>query len=489
MRTSAFAAALVLLVAAGTGCESSKSAFRPSVASAECPADVGTFLLVPHSCGYLTVLEDRRRSDGPTIRLFYLRVQPRGGPAAPDPIASVGYEIAQSPAYGDIVGVVESSNRELILLDQRGTGHSEPSLACPEIDEVASDLLARPLSSVTVRNTFEGAVAACRARLGDAGVRPEAYTLRAAAQDLDDLRRALGVSRWNLISWGTASRVLLEYARLHRQAIRALVLDSPQFPELDPSSETAGDMTEAFRALTETCGASQQCQRQYPALSGALAEAAAALERSPISASVKGEDVVVDGAAFVRVVRHLLSDSGAEAWGVVPRIVYRALDGDVRRVASELVSDPGMCIGYFPRCTDPISLGTYLSFTCPDAPASREGPDPYAEGFGEADPYLIACHAWRIEPNDERPAPVKTDVPVLLLRGEYDGFSPLSLVRRAKTTMPNAHVVLVPHLGHDVLGHVGCLREVRSAWLLHPQNDPKYSACLETITAPTFAKR
>jgi pimeloyl-ACP methyl ester carboxylesterase len=275
---------------------SSKATFAPSVAAAKCPDDVETSITAPHKCGYLTVLEDRSRPDGPKIRLFYLRAQPEGGPAEPEPIASVGQEIAQPPDYGSNVGIAENSGRELILLDQRGVGHSKPSLACPEVEEVADDLVAQPLSSAAVRKAFDDAVSACRARLTEGGVHPSSYTLTAAARDLEDLRRALGVSSWNLMAWGSASRLLLESARRDRQGVRALVLDAPRFPELDPISEAEPDTRDALRALAKTCGASEGCDRHYPHVERALSQAAAALDRSPITSTVDGGTVVVDGA-------------------------------------------------------------------------------------------------------------------------------------------------------------------------------------------------
>jgi pimeloyl-ACP methyl ester carboxylesterase len=487
MRARALVAAPLALVlaAACSGGESSKPAFRPTVAAAKCPADVEVLQTAPHSCGYLTVLEDRARPGGAKIRLLYLRVQPASGRAEPEPIAAVGEELAQSPTYE--TGIAESANRELILLDQRGTGHSTPSLTCPEVDAVAHDLVAGPLASDAVMTAFRDAIVACRDRLTARDVDPEAYSLTAAAQDLEDLRRALGVSTWNLVSWGTASRVLLEYTRLYPQRVRALVLGSPQFLQRDPISEAAGDVDAAFDALTKTCRLSKRCGREYPDLQRTLFQAVAALERSPISVRVRGADVVVDGAALARVVRNLISSHDTYAVGQVPRIVYRALDRDVRAVASELASDPGMCVGYLPLCDAPRSLGAYLSFTCPDvSPPRRAGVSGGA--FGEAHPYLAACRAWGIEPGRDNRAPVKADVPALVLRGEHDAFSPLDLVRQVNTTMPRAHVVLVPHFGHDVFG-VDCLRAARNAWLLHPQNAPEYSTCLATIPTPTFAAR
>jgi pimeloyl-ACP methyl ester carboxylesterase len=487
MRASALSCVVLILATACTAERSAKTAFRPSVAAVKCPADIETVLLKPHSCGYLSVLEDRSRPDGPTIRLFYLRVRPPGT-AEPEPIGSVGYEIAQPPKYEDIGGIVDSSNRELILLDQRGAGHSEPSLACPEVDAVSGDLLSGPISSRAARDTVRETVAACRARLAGAGVHTDACTLAAAAQDLEDLRLALGVPTWNLISWGTASRLLLEYVRQHPEPTRTLVLGSPQFPERDSISEAAGDFDAAFRAVTETCSASKECERRYPDLPRALVRAVAALERSPVSVRVHGSNVVVDGVALVRVVRALVSSHDTEAFGKVPRIVYRALHGNVGAVASELAADSGICIGYLPLCDQPLSLGTYLSFTCPDSSVALQGDKVYAGAFGRANPYWVACRAWGIGRGGDHPAPVPTHVPSLVLRGEYDAFSPPDLVKQAETDLENAHIVLVPRFGHDVFG-VDCLREARNNWLMEPRRDPVYSACLRTIPTPTFATR
>jgi pimeloyl-ACP methyl ester carboxylesterase len=240
--------------------------------------------------------------------------------------------------------------------------------------------------------------------------------------------------------------------------------------------------------LTETCRTSKECARDYPDLPRALSQAVAALERSPVSASVRGNKVVVDGAALLRVLRSLVSSHDPEAVGQVPRIVDRALDGDVRAVASALGADPGMCIGYLPRCDEPPSLGSYLSFTCADASAALEVPDAYAAAFGAADPYSEACRAWHVEVAGDPPAPVTTDVPSLVLRGQYDAFSPLDLIRQVNTAMPRAQVVLVPQFGHDVFG-VDCLRDARNRWLLRPHDHLVSSDCLKTIPTPTFATR
>jgi pimeloyl-ACP methyl ester carboxylesterase len=326
------------------------------------------------------VLEDRERLHGPTIRLLAVRLQPKAGTAHPEPVASLGKEIGEAPDLGDAAGLALSSRREVILLDQRGTGHSTPSLACPEVERPAREPLAEPLTSSSLRARFDATVGECRDRLTDAGVHLQAYTRAAVADDLEDLRRLLRVRSWNLISWGTASQLVLEYARRHPQAVRALVLDSPQFPERDAIAQAEAGLTDAFGALVRACRASRRCARRYPDVARALRDAVRALDRAPVRTKVDGGAIAIDGAALVRVIRLLLSDTGRT--DEVPELLRRALDRDVAAVASELASDRGMCIGYLPRGGRGRSLGAYLSFTCATVPGSPRG---RTNALGEAD--------------------------------------------------------------------------------------------------------
>lgn len=152
-----------------------------------------------------------------------------------------------------------------------------------------------------------------------------------------------------------------------------------------------------------------------------------------------------------------------------------------------------MCLGYLPRCNYPTSIGAFLSFTC-------SGQAPFVEaaaleraasgvGFAEAygnNPYLAACDVWDVKAVDPAAhAAVRSNVPALIMWGEYDAFAPLDPIERAPETLTNANVISVPHLGQDVFGTYDCTREIRNAWL--PTLDPSADTdCLATIPAPEF---
>jgi pimeloyl-ACP methyl ester carboxylesterase len=487
----ALVALLATLAAACTG--DGEASGERSNRAVQCPEDIASVVLTEVECGFLTVPEDRANPESRTIDVFYIRVQPPGRTVG-QPYFSFGYELAQVPSYASISRPPgrddEGNGPELVLMDQRGVGHSTPSLACPEVEAIASDLLS---STDEARESFLQAVEECRDRLLAEGVDLSAYTTEAAADDAEDLRRLLEIPSWNLISFGTSSRLLLELVRRHPEGSRALVMDSPQFPQVDDATSAPDAILDSLTNLARTCRRDPVCREAYPDVVGTFDEALARLDASPETVDVDQSTVVVDGGGFVRAMRHLLSFNDAGAWGAIPRLVYEGRDGDVEAIASILAGDPGMCIGYLPRCTFPTSLGAYLSFACtgqapfidPEALEDATTDVGFAEAYGR-NPYLDACEVWDVEAVDAAAHdPVRSDVPTLIMWGEYDAFTPLDRVERASQTLTNATVISVPHLGQDVFGTYDCTRDIRNAWL--PTLDPSPdTACLSTIPAPTF---
>ncbi len=491
----AVALGLAILAQGCTGGDEEPEGTGPAIRSVDCPADIATVVLTEVECGFLTVPEDRSDPDSRTIDIFYMRVQPAGR-AVGEPYFSFGYEMAQVPSYASISppgSDAQGNGPELVLMDQRGVGHSTPSLACPEVDAIRPALLAVTSDG---QRAFLDAVSECRRRLASTGVDLSAYTTQAAADDAEDLRRLLEIPSWNLISFGTSSRLLLELVRRHPDPVRALVMDSPQFPQADDASTAADAIRASLANLERTCRKEGACRRAYPNLAQTFADALARLRESPeavdVTVGVEERRVIVDAGALVRVIRHLLSFNDAGAHGAIPSLVYAAAEGDVDAPAAILARDPGMCIGYLPRCIYETSLGAFLSFTCTgQAPFVDRGmlerstaQAGFAEAYG-ANPYLAACEVWDVEPAD--PAvheAVRSDVPTLILWGEYDAFTPFEPIERAPETMANASVVAVPYLGQDVSGTYDCTREIRNAWL--PTLGSPDTACLSSIPAPTF---
>ena len=166
-------------------------------------------------CGYLIVPEDRARSGSPLIRLAVAILRSTSGNSLPDPIL----DLAGGPGVGAVAYAEQwldsplRRRRDVILFDQRGAGLSDPLLDCPELDELALDLLEQALTPEQEAEQRLEQARVCRDRLRTNGVNLAAYTSQASAADIADLRKTLGYAEWNLYGISYGSRLALTVLR------------------------------------------------------------------------------------------------------------------------------------------------------------------------------------------------------------------------------------------------------------------------------------
>jgi pimeloyl-ACP methyl ester carboxylesterase len=508
MRAARLAAALgtaLLLSVACTG--SSGKEFRPTFRQAPCPEDVTSVVLTPVTCGFLTVLENRSKPEGDTIRLLVIRMQPPGGNPAPDPVLILGIDLGKTPDYAGFATGPLRFNRETILVDQRGTGHSEPNLACPEVERLGERLVGMRLTDPEVREDLRIAVEACHGRLTSEGIDLSAYNLGEMAADAEDVRRALGIARWNIASYGSASRIALEVVRRFPERIRTMWFDTPQFPQVDEVTLGISGTRYALSQISADCAADRVCSRRFPDLPNALREAVVRLDEEPVTFTVADTPaaeaaghpirVLVDGAAFLRAVRAMVSNIDLGMAPRVPALIYGALEGDVELVAYLLSEEP-LCLGYQPVCgAQPLFEGALFSILCHDevpfVEASRlagmAGGDPGFQDAYVASPYLDVCEAWDVgEATSVAHRPVSSDIPMLIYVGEYDAYGSLPVAEQAVASLSGSFLVDVPYQGHNVLGSLDCYRNIRNVWVENPTSPPD-TGCIEEIPPPTFATR
>src|SRR5262249_49988722 len=146
-------------------------------------------------CGQLTVPENRNRPTGRTISLSVAIVPAEAKPPKPDPIVW----LAGGPGDDAIIEIPLAlaghlnRDRDVIFMSQRGTYTAQPSLTCPEVDRFPAETLDQPFDAPDTGIAFAQATAECRFRLEALGAELSTYNTIESAQDLADLRIALGI--------------------------------------------------------------------------------------------------------------------------------------------------------------------------------------------------------------------------------------------------------------------------------------------------------
>jgi pimeloyl-ACP methyl ester carboxylesterase len=443
-------------------------------------------------CGYLTVPEDRSRPEGRTIRLAVAIVRSRSPDPAPDPVVY----LEGGPGYGPLRNIENwllstlLDRRDLILIDQRGTGFSQPDLRCPEFLETWRETGGRSLSleesvDLTVQATVD-----CRERLEAGGVNLSAYHTAASAADLEDLRLALGYPEWNLFGVSYGTRLALAAMRDFPEGIRSAVLDSVVPTQVNIYETDPERTAQAFERLFSGCAADPACQAAYPGLEARFSAGLERLNRQPVLSPF------VDEEAGVRIEQEVNGDLLAVLlYGAMyetrlipylPLAVDQMLAGN-RQVAgaieTELVAyfagqSHGMaisvdCVEEIPF-NDPQAIQRAVA-VYPDLLKASVAP----RGFLNTPAALEVCAAWGVEPSGPvENQPVESDIPTLVLAGEYDPVTPAEWSRLAARSLSRSYYFEFARAGHGITTiPEGCPRQVRNQFLEAP-NVPPDPDCL-----------
>jgi pimeloyl-ACP methyl ester carboxylesterase len=185
--------------------------------------------------GRLVVPESRARR-GPTVTVAFFRLKAigpnpgspivflMGGPGIP---ASV---MAPIPPYWDLFDALRSAG-DVILLDQRGLGLSSPKVDCPSLPQPLDTAFLTSKAAFVAG--YRNVVAACAAHWRSKGVDPLSFTEEAIADDVDDIRMAIGAPRISILGFSFGTRLAMAFARRHPDRVDRIVLQGPTDADLE----------------------------------------------------------------------------------------------------------------------------------------------------------------------------------------------------------------------------------------------------------------
>lgn len=416
----------------------------------------------------------------------------------PDPLVVITGGPGQ--AGTDMVGPMSAAleqrrNRGVILIDQRGTGHSTPRLDCP--DSKVTELDDYPFNdpSFDPQHALARRMAACRERLVAKGIDLSAFDSRHAAMDLKAIRRGLGLRQWNLLGTSYGARVVLDAMRIDPQGIRAVVLNSPMTLASGLTPLHALGRVRGFEQMFAHCAAQEPCATALPGLRRDLEFLADHLARDPLrlflrdreSGALTGRDVY--WADLVAALDMHLAFSPSAVF--VARYIHEM--AQVARGRLNLNEDEVLRI-FQPDLADveqKLAIGMHLSVRCredfpglePQAVQEVSQKHPFYFPDNDLyDAYRRICPIWDVgEAVEDFAAPVRSAIPTLILSGDSDTLTPLRWAEDIAAELGNAQLVVFAGMGHDIFAGTPCARVITANFLDRP------TASLDTICAANAA--
>lgn len=370
-------------------------------------------------------------------------------------------------------------NRDILLVDQRGTGESS-RMDCPVEDEI---LAGEYTVEETIRFTND-----CLDQLPH---NPAWFTTSVAVSDLEAVRNALGYSALNLYGVSYGTRVAQHFARRYPGSTRTVVLDGVVPPQLALGPEIATESQQAVENILERCATDAGCNERFPGVQASFIAIVEQLRAEPQQLSVpnpstgRPEDLSFGAAEFAGAVRLLVYTPNSIA--LLPLLVHEAANGNLVPLASQYLMT-------MMALADSLALGMHNSIMCnEDVPfydrttIDYEAIEASYMGVLQVEALEAMCSVWPEGPvDDEFKVALATNIPVLLLSGDADPITPPRYADLAMVDLDNARHLVGRHQGHGQIA-VGCTRRIVADFIETADLDGIDTDCLDrSFVMPFF---
>jgi pimeloyl-ACP methyl ester carboxylesterase len=394
-------------------------------------------------CGVLDIPEDSNQPDGRRLPIHVAIIPAASGTALSDPIVVLmggpGEDAISAAAIYAAQFEPLLRDRNLLLVDQRGTGKSA-ALKC--------DLFSPETAAENLQDFFPpAAIRSCKVRL-QAVADLTRYTYLYFARDLEQVRRALGYGPVNLFAGSYGTRAAQVYMRAFPQSVRTAYLGSVVPIDLEGPLDFAKTAQMALDHMFENCETDSACHTAFPNLRNEFHQIMERLASGDVRVSLPGypDPVRLDRGRVAEWFRSRLYRPREAA--ALPWTIHRAFAADWAPIVDGILSGAR-------ELDENISLGLFFSITCSeDMPFVREQDvAPQTQGTFLGDYRLrqqqAACEQWPRSalPKDYR-KPIRSDVPTLFVTGNLDGGTPLPFTNRVAEGFSMHMGVVIHGQGH-----------------------------------------
>ena len=431
-------------------------------------------------CGTYEVYEDRGQRSGRKIALNIILL-PATAKAAPDSL----FYLAGGPGAAATSYASESflarlrRNRDIVLVDQRGTGKSNP-LVCT-LTGSQSDMRGYFGEVFPADN-----VRACRIEL-EKVANLKLYTTSIAMDDLDEVRAALGYERINLYGGSYGSTAALVYLRQHPDRVRSVAVFGVAPPDAKIPLTFARGVQDSVNSLFADCQAEAACHEAYPDVADEFKTIMALFDKGPVQVTAMNiytrqeQQITLSRDAFVDSIRVMLYVPNAAA--ALPALIHLGAKGNLGPLI-------GTAFQVVSQIDSRINRGMQFSVLCAeDVPfITEEEVKRTSENsfYGDARvrPTIRACHEW--VQGAVSPAfldPVKADAPVLMISGRLDPVTPPWVAERALKALPHGRMVTIPNGTH---ASYECVENLVAEFIDAGKLEGLDASCVDSIKRPPF---
>lgn len=432
--------------------------------------------------GFLEVPENRTVNDSKKIRLAYRVLKASDELSKEDPILYL------QGGPGGATLIMENfwsnnplrSDRDIVLMDQRGTGAS--NAICSDLGTQLIKILAMNLNPRQEEIKLLEAVGRCKKEAETNGTDLSGYNSKENAADFEALRKKLGYKKWNILGGSYGSRLGLTIMRDFPDSVRSSILFGIFAPDSEIYTHFISNFNDALTGAFEECRMDPDCNTRYPRVKARFFEALEQLEKEPISFTYNGGPFVLNVQDALLVAHQLLYQK--RMIGFLPTYVEALNNRDPEGLRQAL--------GPTTNTVNFINFAMYMSVMAYEElpfngtlefsedlkrhPEFSTGP-----AFFNSDPKALeSWHSFRAP--DYENQPIVSHIPTLIANGRLDPITPASNAVELAKNLTNSSYMEFKRDGHSLFNP--CFFETCRAFLDKPQEKPDLSCAAKSGPIP-----
>lgn len=419
--------------------------------------------------GILKVPENRENPNSRTLNLVYKVLKAKkadslkspivylqGGPGAPTLIMEEFWE--NHPLRND---------RDIILMDQRGTGESGAN--CTKLGESMFAIMQQDLDPEEEIAAVKSKIWGCQETAKQAGVDFSGYNSKENAADFEDLRKTLGYDKLNLFGASYGTRLGLTLMRDFPNSIRSAVLFGVLAPESDFVGGSIKNFENSLFSVLERCEQNEECNNRYPDLKNRLLKTLKKLEREPLQFDFQKKSFTLNAKDALLVLFFSLYDR--YSIGNVPFLIEALESGEIEPISNALVTVKSIYnfinlpVNYSVMANEELP---FVNLATLDKVA-RQSQIGY--GFAPNSSNIKLLNNWHSsKAKIIEDQPVISDIPTLMASGSLDPVTPPNNAKRALKHLKNGYEIIFSDESHDLFNP--CFLQIAEDFLNDPLNKP-----------------